>query len=116
MESGHCSMSSEPVREGAGILDSFLGADRLAHPRRPRPKRGDRLDLVPPGARPQCRRGLSCPRQRVRGSLVVDPPTQEVRPRILDGAFDRKVDSAQALDGFDEIIIRERDPVAWVGV
>ncbi len=83
---------------------------------RPRPKRGDRLDLVPPRARPQCRRSVSFQRQRVGRSLVVDPPTQEVRPRILEGAFDRKVDPAQALDGLDEIVIRERDPVAWVGV
>ena len=56
------------------------------------------------------------PTPHVGSSLVVDPPTHEVRPRLLDGAFDRKVDSAQTLDSFEEILIGKRDPVPWVGV
>src|ERR1700722_5373156 len=91
--------------ERSGTPVGLRASCRLARLRGPWPQGCDLLHFVPPGARPQGRRGVNRQCQRVRGSLVVDPPAQEICPRVLEGALDRIVDSAQAIDGLDKIVV-----------
>ena len=68
------------------------------------------------GARPQGGRGIDHSCDGIRRRFVVHSPSDEISPGILVRPLEWKIDTRQALDGFDEFLVGEGDAVVRVSI
>src|SRR6266542_3370577 len=52
---------------------------------------------------------------RVGSLLVVDPPADEIGPRVGRVALDREVDLSHPGDRVEELLVAQAYPAVWVG-
>src|SRR5262249_19101025 len=74
-----------------------------------RPPRGHRRGRPVPRSAPLRGYRVDPAGQRVRGRLVVDPPTLEVRPSVLRAALPPETGILDVLEPLGELLVRQRD-------
>src|SRR5215467_12124570 len=87
----------------------------FGRPTERRADRGNRAGGRPALAGPEGRHGVEVGGDRVGGLFVVDPPADEILPRLGGVALDGEIDLAHPVDRAEEVLVAKADPAVGVG-